>query len=253
MVRSFAFALLVSISVPVAAQNAPPTLDQLAATPVVVVHISEQLRSPPDEATITAGTEAKAPTASAALAASKDKTEHLVTAIRAAGIPAKDVQTEGLSIGADYEFETVEGRGHQRLAGYVARNSVRIKTRQIDRLASLLDALTAAGASNIYGPNFSIADPAPLRAEARKRAMTRGEAEASEYAHNAGFARVRLLRVEEGTSFRAEDVIVTGSRVAMSAPPPPPPPPPGAAERDSIEPGQIETGVQLTLEYRMER
>jgi len=252
MYRWVAFALLASSSLPLMAQGVPPTLDQLAATPVVVVHISEQLRSPPDEATITAGTEAKAPTASAALADSKTKTEHLVAAIRAAGIPAKDVQTEGLSIGADYEFETVQGRGHQRLVGYVARNSVRIKTRQIDRLASLLDALTAAGASNIYGPNFSITDPAPLRAEARKRAMARGEAEASEYARNAGFARVRLLRVEEGVSYRATDIMVTGTRIG-APPPPPPPPPPGAAERDSIEPGQIETGVQLTLEYRMER
>lgn len=252
MYRWVAFALLASAAVPSNAQGVPPTLDQLAATPVVVVHISEQLRSPPDEATITAGTEAKAPTASAALAASKVKTERLIAAIRTAGIPSKDVQTEGLSISADYQFETVQGQGRQRLVGYVARNSVRIKTRQIDRLASLLDALTEAGASNVYGPNFSITDPAPLRAEARKRAMVRGEAEASEYARNAGFARVRLLRLEEGVSYRATDIVVSGSRI-MPAAAPPPPPPPGAPERDSIEPGQIETGVQLTLEYRMER
>jgi uncharacterized protein YggE len=252
MVRLLAFALLLSVSVPAAAQSLAPTLDQLAATPIVVVHISEQLRSPPDEATITASTEAKAPTASAALAASKVKIEHLLAAIHAAGIAQKDVQTEGVSVGADYEFETIEGRGQQHLVGYVARNSVSIKTRQIDRLAALLDAVTAAGATNVYGPSFSIADPAPLRAEARKRAMGRGESEASEYAHNAGFARVRLLRVEEGVSYRATDIVVSGSRI-MSAAPPPPPPPPGAPERDSIQPGQIENGVTLTLEYRMER
>ena len=54
---------------------------------------------------------------------------------------------------------------------------------------------TAAGATDIYGPSFSIADPAPLRAEARRLAMARGEAEASEYARNAGFKHVRLLSV----------------------------------------------------------
>jgi hypothetical protein len=44
---------------------------------------------------------------------------------------------------------------------------------------------------------------------------------------------------------------VTGSRIseAAIAPPAPPPPPPGG----SIQPGQIETTVQLTLQYRMER
>jgi uncharacterized protein len=251
MVRCVAFALLF-LAVPAAAQQISASPDQLAAAPLVTVQISEQLRSPPDEATITAGTESRAPTASAALAATKLKTQHLLDAIKAAGIAAKDVQTEGVSVGADYEFQTVNGRGEQHLVGYAARNTVRIKTRQIERLVSLLDTLTAAGATNIYGPNFSIADPAPLRAEARKRAMARGEAEASEYARNAGFRGVQLLSVLEGVSYHAADIVVTGSRLQalpVAAPPPPPPPPPGGG----IEPGQIETGVTLTLQYRMVR
>jgi hypothetical protein len=119
----------------------------------------------------------------------------------------------------------------------------------------LLDGLTAAGADTVYGPNFSIADPAPLRREARVRAMARGEAEAAEYARNNGFTRVRLLSVEEGVSYRGTDIIVTGARISQlhSAPPPPPPP---APERDGggvVAPGQIETGVTLNLLYRMER
>jgi uncharacterized protein YggE len=249
MYRCVALALLFA-AVPASAQQVSASLDQLAATPLVTVQISEQLRSPPDEATINAGTESRAPTASQALTANKTATEHLLEAIRAAGIASKDVQTEGVSVSADYQYETVNGRGTQHLAGYVARNSVRIKTRQIDRLVGLLDTLTAAGATNIYGPNFGIADPAPLRTEARKRAMARGEVEATEYARNAGFTRVRLLTVQEGVSYRAADIVVSGSRIApMAAPPPPPPPPPGG----SIEPGQIETGVTLTLQYRMER
>jgi len=149
----------------------------------------------------------------------------------------------------DYRYEQSIGRGEQRMIGYAASNSVRIKTRRIDRLSSLLDALTAAGAVRVYGPSFDIADPLPLRREARKRAMVRGEAEASEYAANAGFNRVRLLAVEEGISSRATDIIVTGSRIGG------PPPPPPAPERDggAIQPGQIETGVSLTLQNRMER
>lgn len=251
MLRIVAFGFLAFASVSASAQQISASLDQLAATPLVTVQISEQLRTPPDEATITAGTESHAATASAALSANKLATEQLLKAIRAAGIAAKDVQTEGVSVSADYRYETVNGRGTQHLAGYAARNSVRIKTRQVDRLVGLLDTLTAAGATNIYGPNFSIADPAPLRAEARKRAMVRGEAEASEYARNAGFSRVRLLSVQEGVSYRSADIVLSGSRIAPMAAPPPPPPP---VERGgSIEPGQIETGVTLTLLYRMER
>jgi uncharacterized protein YggE len=130
---------------------------------------------------------------------------------------------------------------------------VQIKTRNIDKLTSLLDALTAGGADSVDGPNFAISDPAPLRREARIRAMARGQAEATEYARNNGYNSVRLLSVEEGVSYRGTEIIVTGSRVRNASVPPPPPPP--APERDGgiLAPGQLETGVSLNLLYRMER
>ncbi len=240
------------------AQSIPTTsISEMAATPLVRVNIAETLRTPPDEASLTVGTQAKAATAKAAVALSKAKTEKLLAAIRAAGIRERDIQTQGLQLNPDYRYDPQpNGRGgEQRLVGYIATNSLLIKTRDVDALTSLLDGLTAAGADTVYGPNFSIADPAPLRREARVRAMARGEAEAAEYARNNGFARVRLLSVEEGVSYRGTDIVVTGGRVAQlhSAPPPPPPP---MAERDGggvVAPGQIETGVTLNLLYRMER
>lgn len=236
-------------SIPAAAQQGA-SLSELAATPVVTVRIGENLKMPPDEATINVTSQTRSPTASLALETNKVKTDKMLAVIRSAGIPAKDIQTQGVSLNPDYSYETVGGRGRQRLVGYLASNSVQVKTKRIDRLSALLDQVTAAGADQIYGPNFSIADPMPLRREARLRAMARGRAEAMEYAANAGFARVELLSVEEGVSYRSSDIVVTGSRIGNQGAPPPPPPP--VPERGGgIEPGQIETGVVLTLVYRM--
>ena len=251
-------ALSTVAAVPAAAlaQTAPTaSIAEMASTPLVRVNISESLRTPPDEATMTVGTQAKAPTATDAVAANKVKTEKLLATIRAAGIRERDIQTQGIQLQPDYRWDNVpNGQGRQTLVGYIASNSVQIKTRNIDSLTSLLDALTSAGADSVYGPNFGISDPAPLRREARVRAMERGAAEASEYARNNGFTKVRLLSVEEGVSYRGTDVIVTGSRISPVAAPPPPPPPP-APERDSgvVAPGQLETSVTLNLLYRMER
>lgn len=238
------------------AQQAPAaSIAEMANTPLVRVNISESLRTPPDEASITVGTQAKAPTATGAVAANKAKTEKLLASIRAAGIRERDTQTQGIQLQPDYRWDSQPGgQGRQTLIGYIASNSVQIKTRDIDKLTSLLDALTTAGADTVYGPNFGISDPAPLRREARVRAMERGQAEAMEYARNNGFTSVRLLSVEEGVSYRGTDVTVTGSRISPMAPPPPPPPP--APERDGggiVAPGQLETGVTLNLLYRMEK
>ena len=239
-----------------AAQQAPAAgIAEMANTPLVRVNIAESLRTPPDEASMTVGTQAKAPTATAAVAANKSKTEKLLATIRAAGIRERDIQTQGIQLQPDYRWDNVpNGQGRQTLVGYIASNSVQIKTRNIDSLTSLLDALTTAGADTVYGPNFGISDPSPLRKEARVRAMARGKDEATEYARNNGYASVRLLSVEEGSSYRGSDVIVTGSRIISPMAPPPPPPP--APERDGggiVAPGQLETSVSLNLLYRMER
>lgn len=251
---AFSAALLQSAAA--LAQQAPAaSISEMAATPLVRVNIAESLRTPPDEASMTVGTQAKAPTATAAVAANKAKTEKLLAAIRAAGIRERDIQTQGIQLQPDYRWDNVPGgNGRQTLVGYIAGNSVQIKTRNIDTLTSLLDALTTAGADTVYGPNFGISDPAPLRKEARIRAMARGEAEATEYARNNGYTSVRLLSVEEGTSYRGTDIVVTGSRIVNASMPPPPPPPP-APERDGgiVAPGQLETSVSLNLLYRMER
>jgi len=241
------YACLLILAAPATAQQGA-SLSELAATPVVTVRIGENLKAPPDEATITVTSQSRSPTASGALETNKAKTEKMLAAIRSAGIPPKDLQTQGVNLNPDYSYETVGGRGSQRLVGYIASNSILVKTQRIDRLSALLDQITAAGADQIYGPSFAIANPLPLRREARKRAMARGEAEALEYAANAGFTRVQLLSVEEGVSYRSSDIVVTGSRIGRQGPQPPPPP---APERGGIEPGQIETGVTLTLVFRM--
>lgn len=248
--------LLLPLSSIGVAQVAPEaSIGEMAQTPLVKLSIAETLRTPPDEASLTVGTQSRAPTAVEATAANREKTERLLAAIRAQGLRARDIQTQGIQLQPEYDWvqQPGERNGRQVFRGYIASNSILINTRDIPRLAALLDRLTTAGADSVYGPNFSIADPLPLRSEARRRALVRGQAEALEYAKAQGFARVTLLSVEEGTSYRGTEVIVTGSRVNAAGAPPPPPPP--APERDSgvIAPGQLETGVSLNLIYRMER
>jgi uncharacterized protein YggE len=257
--RRIMLATLVAVAaVPASGQVQPEaSIQEMATTPLVRLSIAENLRTPPDEASIQVGTQARAPTAVAATAANKEKTERLLATIRRAGLRERDIQTQGIQLQPEYDYVQDPGArsGRQVFRGYLANNSIQLKTRDIPKLTALLDTLTAAGADTVYGPNFSISDPALLRREARIRGLARGDAEALEYARNRGFSRVSLLSIEEGTSYRGTDIVVTGSRInnAQAAPPPPPPP---AAERSAdalVAPGQLETGVVLNLIYRMER
>ncbi len=245
------------VAAPASAQVAPQTsIAEMASTPLVKLQIAENLRTPPDEASIQVGTQSRAPTAVAATAANKEKTERLLATIRRAGLRERDIQTQGIQLQPEYDYVQDPGArsGRQVFRGYLASNTIQLKTRDIPKLTALLDTLTVAGADRVYGPNFSISDPTLLRREARVRALARGMAEAMEYARSSGFTRATLLSVEEGTSYRGTDVVVTGSRVNRAEMAPPPPPPAIAQSSDAlVAPGQLETGVVLNLIYRMER
>ena len=246
------------IASPAAGQVAPQaTIAEMATSPLVKLQIAENLRTPPDEASIQVGTQVRAATAVAATAGNKEKTERLLATIRRAGLRERDIQTQGIQLQPEYDYVQDPGTrtGRQVFRGYVASNTIQLKTRDISKLTALLDTLTSAGADSVYGPNFSISDPALLRREARIRALARGDAEAMEYARNRGFARVSLLSVEEGASYRGTDIIVSGSRINYSqiGAPPPPPPAPERGGDALVAPGQLETGVVLNLIYRMER
>ena len=77
MLRLCAALLLAGTSMPALAQT-PTNIDEMARTPLVRVNISETLRTPPDEASLTVGTQSKASTATAAVALSKTRTEKLL-------------------------------------------------------------------------------------------------------------------------------------------------------------------------------
>ena len=89
--RLFNLLLLGAASVATAAsaeaqQFPAASINEMAETPLVRVNIAESLHTPPDEASLTVGTQAKAQTATAAVAANKVKTERLLATIRSAGL-----------------------------------------------------------------------------------------------------------------------------------------------------------------------
>lgn len=109
-------AIMVAMAGPALA-DPTASIAEMAQTPVITLRISESLRRPPDQATLSVTAQSKAPTASAALKANKARTETLIEAIRAAGIGPNDIQTEGVNISPDYRYEQVNGRGESRMVG----------------------------------------------------------------------------------------------------------------------------------------
>lgn len=238
---AFAAAVAVAtLALPHAAPLHAASVEIDAEGPVIELSITEEVEAEPDMVTIGAGVSTDAPTAVEALRLNSVEMRRVIDRIKALGVDEKDIQTSGISLNPDYDYNS-ETR-QSKIKGYTASNQVRVKLRDIDATGRVLDALVVAGANDLSGPNFSIADDTAAKAQARQRAIARGEKRALEYAAMLGFDGVKVLQVEEGISGRSQ----YAGRAAMSIETELP-----ADAAAPIQPGLVSSGVSITITYEL--
>lgn len=132
----------------------------------------------------------RADTAKQALDSNSADTRRMVDALERAGIDAKSIQTQDVSL--DPHF-TENG---SRIDGYVARNSVTVSS-PIGRAGSVIDAAVVAGANEISGPSLSVSDRDRLYQDALKDAVRAARAKATAIAQAAGVQVGAVTNVAE--------------------------------------------------------
>ena len=239
MIRLFTTSLAVS-ALALAPTLSAAEIEIESDGPVVELSIFESIDTAPDIATVFAGVTNEAPTATEAMRQNAVEMRKVVDRIKALGVDEMDIQTTGISLGARYEWN--EELRKQEFRGYQASNAVSVTLRKIEATGSVLDALVAAGATDIGGPAFSIENDEAAKAEARENAVKRGQERAEAYARMLGYDGVRVLEINEtisGSSRLMENR--TFDVVAAEA----------AAGEPPVQPGRVSTGVSITVKYEM--
>lgn len=208
--------------------------------PVIELVISETVRAAPDIARVGAGVTAEAPTATQAMRDNARAMTAVIARLKALGVAEKDIQTSGISLDAQYDYDRQSEK--QVFRGYRVSNQVQVVLRKVEMAGSVLDALVEAGATDISGPTFAIDDDGKAQSEARGIAMATGKSRAMEYAKWAGYADIRLLEVSEYQPSAFEPVSVMRN-MAMAE----------AAPATPVQPGMVGAGVTITVKYEMTR
>ena len=152
----------------------------------------------PDIATLSTGVVTQAGDANAAMRANAEQMAGLMSAIKAAGIAERDVQTSGINLSPQYRYAENQP---PVITGYQASNTVNLKVRDIGKLGQVLDALVASGANQINGPTFEIEDADAVQDEARAAALKKAQARAEIYAGSLGMRVRRIVSISEGGGF----------------------------------------------------
>jgi hypothetical protein len=237
MKTRFAAALAAGlIAVPAAGAN----VEIEAEGPVIELGVYESITAEPDIVTIGAGVTSEAPTAVEAMRQNAEAMTRVIERIRALGVDEKDIQTTGINLSPRYDYD--RDNREQVFRGYTVSNRVSVKLREIQGTGEALDALVAAGATDISGPNFGLEDDQAAKDEARERAIERAGARARAYAEMLEYDGVRVLQINE--SIRGRQPMpanamraVADESIQVSATP--------------VQPGMIETGVSISITYEL--
>ncbi len=195
MIRTLTAAVLLAAAIPLAlpcqAQTAPAS--PISGTRLDVVATGEVNRAP-DIVRINAGVQTQAPSASEAIRRNAEQMRAIRAALRQAGIAERDIQTSAINLSP--EWRQAENRAPE-FVGYRAYDMVNVRFRDVANAGRILDALVAAGANQIDGPNFGIDRADAVLDEARTRALANARTRADLYAQTLGMRVKRIIAVSE--------------------------------------------------------
>lgn len=191
----------------------------------------------PDIAYINIGVHTENPSASDAVAENTLQTQQVIETLRKNGIDPKDIQTSNFSIFLNYNYTPEGTRGD---SFYVVENMVMVTVRDLTKIGSLLDAVVKAGANNIYGIQFDIADKTEAAKKAREAAFKDAQKQAQEVAQLSGVTLGNIQSISFSESFPTPLFLGgKGGGPAM------------AAAEAPVQPGQLSVMVTVSVTYEI--
>ncbi len=213
----------------------------LAASPAAAQDLSPRLtvvgtaeaEAAPDLARFSAGVQAEAVRAQEAFAATGAAMQAILAALAAEGIAPEDVQTSQVSV----EPLWTDGSSAQpRVRGYVARNLVTVRVRDMARLGPVIDAAGLAGANTVGDIAFEATAPREALDAARRAAVADARARAELLAEASGVTLGRVLSIREQGGAMPGPMFAR-AEMAMDTP---------------VAPGMISLGAQVEIVYAIE-
>jgi uncharacterized protein len=131
----------------------------------------------PDIAIITLGVETEEKTAAEAVTENARKAGAIVTVLKGLINPAKgdSIKTSSFSLQPVYEYDTVS----RRLRGYMARNLVTVRTKEIETAGRIIDDAVRSGANTVQDLSFTLSDEKKFCDGVLKKAAEQAKKEAT--------------------------------------------------------------------------
>jgi len=174
------------------AQNTITPSESTASQRTIAVTGTGEVILVPDMAYINVGIHTKADDVSSAVNANNQQAADMTEAIVGMGVEEKDIQTSNFNV---YSMNRYDNMSNVIGTSFAVDNTLYIIVRDLPKLSEILDAALGAGANQIYGISFDIADRQAAFDNARDLAIQDAGAKAAAVADTAGVALGKIRNI----------------------------------------------------------
>lgn len=122
----------------------------------------------------------------------------IISAVKTFGIAEEDIQTSNLSVHQIQESLIEDGARRVRLGQWRANNTIEVTLRDVGKTSALADLLNESGATNVYGPNFSLDDTQESEVILLEEAIDNAREKAEKISESSGRKLGKIVTVIEG-------------------------------------------------------
>lgn len=201
------------------------------------------IKAGPDEAILTIVVETDAAEAPQALDANSTQMTKVLDRLKAEGLDETSLQTSNVAVYPNRRWNPQTGQ--ETVEGYRAQNSIRVTLTDLTKVGNIFTAATEAGANNISGPEWRLAEDSAAVIQALEKAYAGARAKAETLATAAGVSLGDVLTIQESSVSIPPVVYDTmGGRDMAAA---------EALTAAPINPMDIEVRGSVTLTLRLTR
>lgn len=192
----------------------------------------------PDTAQVTLGVQIQNPELGAAQQEANQKMDAVLAALKASGVADDQIKTVTYNISVQRDWQK-EG---QPITGYQVTHLVQVKVKPMDKVSAIIDAAVAKGANAVNDVVFIVENQdAPLQ-QAREQAVDNARVKAEQLAKLTGVGLGAPVTISETSTLPPVPLPMARSDLAAV----------GGEAATSIQPGQSEVSVNLTISYAIQ-
>lgn len=195
----------------------------------------------PDVMKITAGVEVTKNTAQLAQTEATTVLDKVIKAAKDKGVEDKDIQTQSISTYPRYDYS--QG---QSITGYYGRGLVTVTIRKTDSAQAVFDAVSAAGANSVYGPELTFSDDMlkKLQDQARTKAVLAAKDKADKLAAASNAKVGKVINIaEQPNSGQYYPMFATEGAADLKSS--------AGGAVNSVSPGENEITISVNVSYSL--